>query len=255
MSDLDRRTLFGIAGASLAVAACGKSGSEGSRHDTNENDACIRTFDPQWNYGDAPWKQNPNEGSTFNPEYLCVVHIEVRPDLSIKAQRVHRVAVKTPTNDWASNKASVIDIINKINGGQPLLASDIVYPGLRGFSFGQPHHLAFYVKNANSSFDPDYPIWFGEKLKMPFEGSKKASKNESFYSSDTPALAEIRSGSKSVAYVQNHYKVGKGISHKPIKSPLMYSLNLNLNTISADDPTFMIPITIDPDTGNMGSTP
>jgi hypothetical protein len=255
MRELDRRTLFGVAGASLAVGACGKEGAGKGQSSIDENDVGIRTFDPQWNYGDMPWKENPNVGNTFAPEYLCVVHIEVLADLSIKAQRVHRAAVKTPTNDWASNKASAIDIINRINGVRPLLASDIVKSGLKGFSFGSAHHVVFYVKNTKSSFDPDYPIWFGEKLKMPFEGSKKASKNESFYGSDTPALVDITNGSKSLAYIQNHYKAGKGSSHKPIASPLMYSLNLNLSTISADDPTFVIPITIDPDTGNMGSTP
>lgn len=254
MTTISRRSIIGVAGAGLVVSACSKTENNRSSK-IPKNDFDFTTFDPIWNYGSEPWEPVPNGwNKNFDPSHLCVVHIELTAELLIKAQRVHRTANKSPANDWASNTANAVQIINALNLGQTLPNTDKVYAGLKGLAFGRAHHVVFYVKNSNAVFDPEYPIWFGKKLRNPFNGSKKADHNESFFNSKPQSLSNIVGGSQSVAYVENHFKAGNGNAHKPIPNSkdLMYSLNLNIVVPTAEDSAYTIPLVIDPDTGNMG---
>jgi hypothetical protein len=256
MTQINRRGLIGIAGAGLIVSGCSKAQDASKRTNIPKDDYENTTFDPIWNYGQQPWDTVPQGwDKAFNPDYLCVVHIELASDLRIITKRVHRPAVKSPANDWSSNKANAVDIINKLNRGDALPPTDKLFEGLKNFAFGQAHHVVFYVKNSAAEFDSEYPIWFGKKLRNAYKGSKKAEPNESFFGANPETINSISGGSKSVTYVENHFKVGSGNAHKPIPKDknLIYSLNLNVVVPSNEDATYTIPLIIDPDTGNMGS--
>jgi hypothetical protein len=232
---------------------------EESRIATGATPAMPSSFEDGWNHGDKPWDVHPaHTSAAFNPSHTAILHMELT-SAGLKAQRVHFPSV-SGVNDWSANKAKVVSYINFLNGSGPspgVLGKDYnVFPGLKKFAFDRPHHFVIYVKNPGVDYLADRPVWFGKKLIRDVFGVKVASKNESFFGAIRDA-GPILGGSPNLVYLKNYYHVGNGNgqNHRRINGErLAYALKINVLMASPDDndPTYKVPLIIDPDTGNMG---
>ena len=218
-------------------------------------------FDPGWNNGDDPIKTGP-EG--FDPDRVCIVHLEFLPDMTVQANEVHQDAVKQPRNDYDSNKFNIIDTINKLNSHTPLDKSHDWYHNIDELSFGSAHHVIFYVKNKFVEFDPTYPLWFGGKTQNNHSSRADgmADKNEAFYDrkiykeSNIIGAVGAEIPCQQLLYVKNYFTTSNIFGcHKKIgkSERIFYSLNLNLTVPEDGTSGSRVPIIVDPDTGNMGT--
>jgi hypothetical protein len=249
------RFLTAISGISLLIAALGG--------------AVIFAYDPSMNQGDDP---GSGYDSNFRPMYTSLLHLEVMPDQSIKAIRLH-IPTDAADRRWenAKNKEKVAYWINKVNKDEvceknpqqgnpckPAPNEAVVYEGIGNFVFYEPQHVVVYIKNKSVKFDRDYPVWFGSRLigNVGQHGSK-AETNGSFFGAHLDDLS-IENYSTQILYMQNIFKEKHwygGHSDIDAKDRKIYSLNLNtlINMTKLDGAGgYAVPLIIDPDTGNMG---
>lgn len=256
MDRIDRRNM--LIGSGLTLAMSGLEPVRLGRVRRTEFEPLLApsSFEDGWTHGDRPWDPHPGNPTSFNPTHSAVLHLEFT-SAGLKAQRIH-FASTAGTNDWSGNKSKVISFINFLNNpGQSSPGLHHVFPGLKNFAFDRPHHFIVYVKNPGVDYIPGRPVWFGKKLIRDVFGVKVASKNESFFGAmrdDGP----ITGGSTNLVYMKNYYHVGNGSGngqgHRSIRrnERLAYALKINALMPSVEDPTYKVPLIIDPDTGNMG---
>jgi hypothetical protein len=259
MQNFDRRTLLIGSGAALALAAL---------HDPGEARPVISNHN--WNSGDDPWSGHP-ANSNFNPEWVCILYIELMPNFAIKGLRFHhRIALGA--NNWIAIKTDVLTWINQLNAN--VRHSDIdrdryTFYGLKNIKFHNPHHVIVYIKNSSVEFT-DRPIWFGDLLQGTVKdynnvhqiGPGPATKNRSFFNTAIyENISEIdqQGGpfANKLIHFENHLHKREQGRYRRLddQEERVYSLNINVVGKSLDQAgqaEMDVPIIIDPDTGNMG---
>lgn len=253
MATIDRRTMLLGSGLAVALGGVERRVIEQRRPMPVDPQLSPNSVEDGWNHGDKPWDVHP-ANPPFNPPYTAILYLEFTA-AGLAAKRIHFPSV-AGVNDWAANKSKVVSFINFLNNpGQASPGAHHIFPGLKNFAFDRPHHFVVYVKNAGVDYLPGRPVWFGKKLIKDVFGVNVASKNESFFGAMRDAAA-ITSGSPNLVYMKNYYHVGNGNghNHRPIKANegFAYALKINALMPSAEDPTYKVPLIIDPDTGNMG---
>ncbi|MET1112880.1 MAG: hypothetical protein ABWX67_15290 [Allosphingosinicella sp.] len=250
--------------------------------------ALLFSHNPDWNHGGNPTDPHHPSSSidaAFDPKYIMLLYMDtedsfgaIQDTLRVRAVRVQFRSVKygnPAANTWENNQQQIAEVINQLNaGGMPTPAPQSVYvkQGLTDFDFNQPHHVVIYIQNKDVHYNPVYPIWFRDILVEPGPDGKpqKADKNWSFFAAAVkipmvagkPAITG--NFSKHLIYVKNFYRVkGLGPYYSNISTRQSYALQINAlvrltDTAGNDADTSgkasanILPITIDPDTGNMG---
>jgi len=257
MTDIDRRSLMTIAGASLALAGCSDDFNKG-RKDRNASkfpnpSATGRGVCPV--YGDTPNKPSPF--SNFAPEYIRVVYIRFANGTMIGLQGY----VVNPTKKDLSDddlKKSVTDLITKLrnNSGYDINNIDIV-------SCGSPLILLIFIDNDKKSEISFADEFSGENIirftdqngKFPY---KERMMNKAFYDLHYIEFEDFGSGRS--AYRLSFWSKdssGNDIKMAQVGNASTYSLfsmNIHLKVPGASSDSW-VPLVIDPDTGNMGSNP
>jgi hypothetical protein len=255
MSDVDRRTLFGVAGASLAVAACGESGKADG----------PKTLAPGPQHGDDP--HLPHKGSlVFKPDYICAIYIRFDDLKKTIVRHGYYKVSDFPAGKSESDVALMLLLAAKRAKDANAWKKDTTGHtrkefNFNGLTFGHVARLYIMVDNDNVKFDDSKASGaFANLLRFtPYRVDQKATDfslieadpNYSFYNAKTIAL-----GDRQVLQVENWY-LNKDGGAPSSALPCNYSMNIHLFWESTDKEGTLtrIPIVIDPDTGNMGSTP
>jgi hypothetical protein len=279
MSQIDRRTLIGVAGASVAVAACnpggGSDGGGDGGGDYGGKDE--RGINEQW--GEDPHKPAPDvpPPGGFKPAYICAIYI--RFDEGNKAVIRHGYYETGPMKDGEDAKA--FDA-NQIKAAEEMLAdaasaedwkaSRIGYPrkevNFEGFDFGQQMRLFAVVDNDSVKFDDRMTDGKYANLvrftkyqtteDMANFKPKLTNPNHAFFGA---TLIDLNVGNKKRKALQldNWYAGPKGqaIKKDDPKTHQYFALDLHVLWEATQPGTKIkaIPIVIDPDGGNMGGTP
>lgn len=277
MTDIDRRTLVMLAGAGLVVAGCkgrkpdehGKPtvGGEGGK------DLTIDQFGECTDYGDNVAHASVPAG--FKATLLCVAYIRFPTTGGGPIIQQKYVELKGTESDPGIRKL-VQQVLEKIKG----TAHQITYYRERNdfenFSFDRPTYVAFFVDNDESyvRFNWDNALSNLENRKhilrfTPFSGHKgypnetghykKRRTNKNFYEIESWALTNPKNLAS--AKVVSIKFFNRDESNLPIKKPnpadprrwYIYSMNIHLQMATSNGK--MVPVILDPDTGNMGSDP
>jgi hypothetical protein len=263
MSTLDRRQMILGSGLVFGLTACESASSGASRAAALPAAlAAVSTpgpFEEAWHHGDQnPKFDHPVPSATFDPPYGALLHLNLNSNFELEARRVHfRVNRLGANNTFRDNVDRFISWINYYNGAgaapttfESVQAEDDV---LDNFAFNSQHHFLVYIRNSNIAYDTEWPVWFGKRLIGSVFGQSTAAKNYSFFGV-TPKVLNVMGGSTSGIYLKNYYHVKANNIYRPINAneKLAYSLNINTRAQVAGFPGHVIPIIIDPDTGNMG---
>ncbi|MEA3060803.1 MAG: hypothetical protein QOJ94_584 [Sphingomonadales bacterium] len=274
--EIDRRHVL-VGASALALSSCGR-GEKGNRHVYPFSDPTdrIRAFDAggtNLNVGDNPWRafdqevddETPRPVATFNPDYIAILHIEVTATpFKLVAKRAHFPVDVTAANDLSGISTRVLEVIKYLHGEitKPgYLDLNMVKDGLYQLGFSRPHHFIIYIKNKGVAYGK-YPIWFGHKLLNPRpSGGFDADNNRSFFEAKlSPSYSIGIDVADKFVYVKNYFYTADETNddlapenrRKIVGEKLTYALNINAIIESSDNPAIQIPLTIDPDTGNMG---
>jgi hypothetical protein len=270
MAEIDRRTIIGVAGATMALAACkpadGGGGAPG-HDDRNESD--------QW--GEDPHATGPKvpPPGGFNPRYLCVVYIKFTDsNMIVRHGYTETTAPSGPADEKdvdARQRADAEALLNEAVKGD-WKTSRIGHPrkevNFERFDFGQQMRLFFYIDNDGINFDGRMKDGkYANLLRFSKYSSvgdmanydpKKVDPNHAFFGA---TLAPLTVGGKErqALRLDNWYcgPKGKPVDPKDPKTHQFFYMYLNLLWTAAEAGTKVrtIPIVIDPGGGNMGSQP
>lgn len=289
MSDLDRRTILGAAGAGLAVAACSPKSQTEPQKDGVEADSEADARAPYPQYGDDPHSKVTSKFPTnagLNPEYICAVYIRFDTDGTMIARHGYFDLSKI-TVDMSEDKIAAT-LLQAAAAAKNTAEWKVVNYGhsrkevnFENFSFGHRTRIYILIDNDNVKFDDRkdtqndaegvyrnllrFTKFRVDTGKIQKDGKFQlvpASANHAFFDATLVRLDGFPN--RELLRVDNHYTDKNG---KPIKadpnvpdSHQLYSINFNLlwttkDTSGKPPVTRKIPMVIDPDGGNMGSQP
>jgi hypothetical protein len=260
MTELNRRMLFGVAGATLAVAACKPTGEKGQK-------ALTEPFAKCDDYGESPIKGGgkPPQNELWQPKHYCLVYINMDGGaLDVKTAYYPTIFSSKPAgSDWTDRDTPSNNQVAAIAG---LLAMKTtkrwpVTPlqgdsDFKNFNFGSQHEIYVLVDGTLASIDPEKKIVFTKnKTKV---NSPEPKPNKTFYNAQ---VLENSVAGKDILFYQNWFLDEKGVGKKDSNPPKpkkhdnpaeeYYAMNIHILLGVAK-----IPGVIDPDTGNgMGNTP
>lgn len=261
MNTLDRRQVLLGSGLMLGLTGC-ESISNGTARMAASAPAlgAVSTpgpFEENWHYGDRNPKFGHPTSMAFDPPYAALLHLNLNSNFEMEANRVHfKVKNRGVDNTFRDNSDRFAGWINFYNrtGPEPLGYEFVKAEGdvLDNFAFNDQHHVLIYIKNSNIGYDQEWPIWFGRKLVGSVYGIEDASENHSFFGISPKAL-QVTGGSVTGIYLKNHYSIKQGnVYRRIVNEKAAYSMNINARAQVAGFPGHVLPIIIDPDTGNMG---
>lgn len=284
MNNIDRRTLLatgGLAGASLALSGCGGDVASGNASRDEPNDT-GRGGDgdeagPGELWGDTVNKPYPH-GGTFTPRYICAAYISFQSNGPIIRQGY--VERTTPTQD----EARIIELLRTL--GHPNVPTIGVMHkryNFDNFSMKGPHILVVYIDNRpnvarfltisdieNDSLPEGETRPHSKRLLdhivrfTRFSGNdrKEVEKNFAFYNIQ-PIPISVTDMEGPVAYRIDYHNTDE-LGHEwevtagNAATYRRYSMNIHYlarSNHAGGGGTRMIPMVLDPDTGNMGIEP
>jgi len=263
MNSLDRRQMLIGSGLLLGLGATDKLAPAMASETPAPGTGPFTTkgsFEQSWHHGD----HNPKSGHPgtlpFDPPFAALLHLNLNRDFELEAKRVH-FAVKNrgvDNNTFEDNQNRFEQWIRYFNGATPqkpfgYWTYEAGDEALDGFVFGSPHHLLIYIRNTNVAYDEEWPIWFGKSLVGKICGKKPAEKNHSFFDVSIKSL-DVPWGSTIGIYVRNYWVVkNNNNTYRPLRTDEVIPYALNINAFArVQGSSRVIPIMIDPDTGNMG---
>lgn len=272
MTDIDRRTLIGLAGAGLVLAAC---------DDDTKNNVIVAdgkdcegdgdAFGECSLWGDPVTKQRPpNVSSTtvFSADYLCAAYIRFEGGAMIIRQGHVELTgdAKTDENEQNGLAKKLLRALKF-----PTETTDIVvkfpHENFDSFSLNGQQVLVLYVDNlpqvarfvsaADMPSGQDVLDHIVRFTKYSGVDYKVVKKNHNFYAIKRidPPAADVEGPD---AYRLNFWnRTPSGTQINPSAGHYRYSMNIHLKM--AVNPTAsasrMLPVILDPDTGNMGANP
>ena len=269
MSKVDRRTIIGAAGATLAVSACGGKSEEIRA----ENFGGLENFDIiGWKNihqpagpglgNDDPDIQKPlgknqmpagaKSEEEFKPLWVCLVYIQFQNN---KIYSRHSYFDKAKTNISDEFKSMAGTEKKWIN---PFPNRD--ESNFDNFTFGSQQTIYFYIDNKKDgiSFDEENKIqmtFFGPRKKTP-QYKKEKDKNNAFLN---PRIDNTTAPGMELLVIDNWFfgKNKRKIDPKKQNEWEYYSMNIHFLMATADGAGEYknVPMVIDPDGSNMGSQP
>lgn len=270
MSEIDRRTLIGVAsvaGAGLALTGCG-----GPKSFT---DGCQIGEGELW--GETVNKSHPT-ATTFSPRYICAAYIKFAPNGPI----IRQGYAPLPTAPITVNE-QIIDLLRKLR--TPQNPPNVLHPryNFTTFSLKGPHILVIYIDNNR---DEARFLEVGDILNDPLEvgetrpperrlldhiirfskfsgnNRKVIEKNYAFYDIDDVPMPTSGFDGR-VAYRLNYYNTdedGNTWDNVTTNASTHKIFSMNIHYLARSNPaggggSVMIPMILDPDTGNMGAEP
>ncbi len=275
MGQIDRRTLIGAAGATVALAACSKGdekavSAKGNTElcdffDSEKTGLTVQGTGPEYELPGIPDDHVVNgksrrypkhtKNKVFTEDHLCLVYLKFENNRLTSSHAHFAKTLTSVSGKFRNYSATRSWIINN----EPI--ADAPIGGERKnfdpFTFGSPTRIYFFLDNTGDArFDPINLIQmtqFGRK-------GKKDPKdiNNSFFNPEIIKVDNIE-----ILTIENWYtnnKNGKLITkYKPgqetIPDAESFSMNIHFLLKSGGSPTIEIPMVIDPDGGNMGSQP
>ncbi len=270
MEEIDRRTIIGVAGATMALAACKPADAGGGVAANGDSDQAD-----QW--GEDPHAAGPKvqPPGGFSPKYLCVVYIKFAGSNMIVRHGYTEIA---PPSDAASEKD--VDTLQR-EAAEALLneaakgdwkSSRVGHPrkevNFEGFNFGQQMRLFFYVDNDGINFDGRQKdgkyanllrfSQYSSVGNMEKYDPKKVDPNHAFFGATLVPLT-VGGKERQALRLDNWYcgPNGKPVDPKDPKTHQFFYMYLNLLWTAAEAGAKVrtIPIVIDPGGGNMGRQP
>jgi hypothetical protein len=274
MSKIDRRTMIGVAGASIALSACapskeGGGGANGAARNDGIND--------RW--GDNPHDEAPAGKSRgdFNPAALCVVYIRFDADNKATVRHGYIDTGRKPSGEsdqqWNDRQVKAAEKLiaeaatakEWANNGEGYDRREVNF---ERFNFGQQMRIFAVVDNDGIGFD-DRKIdgrfanlvrfaKYQTKNDGPKFDPKPTNPNNAFFGA---TLVKLNVGGKArdALRLDNWYlgPNGKPIDPKDPKTFQYFAMDLHLlwQTAQPGQKVRTIPIVIDPDGGNMGDKP
>lgn len=220
-------------------------------------------------HGENPHDRFPASSPAYEPSHLAIVHLRSNGPWSLNIIHAHyeckgstpdsRIKMvddvlqwKTSSGSWSFNHPKAPHQPCKNKAGQPA-----EYLNFRPFEFGSPHDIYFFFEHGADTIQFDGGMLI--KITDGQGGGRPLAENESFYgAADVTGSFQNLGGKGTVILMENHFTKGKGKAKKLIDSSagyLQYKLNLvyGINPL-ASDPSDMIKMIIDPDTGNGSGT-
>lgn len=208
-------------------------------------------------YGDIPGNDNPANGGVFNPQHYAVVYMKFGSKKD--DPELPTLTARHAYFSGDGSKALVdcaITVLRDPTATPPPNCQPVgqIREGLQSVEFGKPLRIFAFVDNTNVQFNERNPVSFAPfgAFETPDDNPSSYTRqpNESFYNADVTLIGTTAKG----LYIENHFQ---GSGHSPIgNTPLKYAMNFNLLFCASiascdfDDKSQVIPIAIDPDTGN-----
>jgi hypothetical protein len=232
-------------------------------------------------YGDSPDMKGADveraRGMKFEPEYYAVAYLQFQQNGGLIAKHAYFPGVGTTAKvecaieflisepkegDWDPLCRPYLNPEGRIDSKPPKPTAGPIVKNFQGFGFGSQQTLYVFVDNPNVQFNELTPVSFtpyGAFDAPGKAGSIRRHKNYSFYDARVDLLGSGRRG-----LIMNNYNRGPdGGDITSDANSATYSINFNLlvcrdrrATCTFTDPEQVIPLAIDPDTGNgWGSKP
>ena len=276
MTDIDRRTVFGIAGAGLALAACSKADSNaaGAAAENASGNSAAEAVDAEFGPGFQHGLPAATvKDGTFTPAYICAVYIQLNGDGTFTIRHGYEAA--------GSDTAKFDDIAVSILKAAQAAPSNDNWKGATGnaakrreigfdnFTFGSRQLIYFFINNDPRilKFDErngkETILRFSPYSAKNYAAGPVMQKNYAFYNLKPVDLPIQGTKTKRAIVVQywNTDENGNDIKPDPTdpKTHYIYSLNLhvlmNAGKRNGDANDRVLPVILDPDTGNIGNGP
>ncbi|MEA3011411.1 MAG: hypothetical protein QOJ91_3103 [Sphingomonadales bacterium] len=272
MTEIDRRTLFGMAGASLVLTGCAgrmedrpggivPAGGHGGSGDRGGEEAGGCQL-----WGESAHRTRPNSNSEdlrFDPQYVCAVYIRYEDNCRPNIRHAYKALTGDKTDEAIRSTAEYI--LKALRDDK--IPADIrdVRRNFNHFSMNSQQAVVLFIDNDpalirfNKDMDMENVVRFTAFGGTPPYGNRKP--NYAFYNlqqiwmtkglfaSNTAIRMDFWNTDETGALL----KIGKD---DPQDKWYVYSMNIHLVQAPYEpDEVSVIPIILDPDTGNMGAEP
>lgn len=241
----------------------------GIRASSATNNVPLFGLDPQKPHPGLGAKQNPDgtqpmpgPAQPFAPLYVAIFHFDLEfgdnATTVLNVRSAHCTSIAGGTNDFDANQVNIANVINYFNGNEVKQPQCIIkersYANFGKLNFNAPHHLIIYMKNV--SLYKDFPVFFGNQL----ISKDNAEKNGSFFDAKVQDIKGVNPGphgpcAQKILYMKNYfhyYDELNGVQEIKDKSAHWHSMNIVATLVAGDLSPIVLPVIIDPDTGNMG---
>jgi hypothetical protein len=258
----------------LALAAAGAAGCAAQAEELAPA-GTLETKGVGSPFGDNAQAPHPQTipQSDFEPTHYAVVYLEFGNGGHLIARHAYFPGAATPElvkcavnflriyhpTNHAEPEAAEICQLYKYKKGSMAGSTKPVSQGFDNFMFGSQGQIYIFVENDNVGFNNVTPIsftGFGAFDRQLTAGLEEKDPNRSFYN----AVVEPNFGGIRVLIIDNYYLGLRGHAIGPAPDyfySTKYSMNINLVTCRNPSPSCtladsrqVIPITVDPDTGN-----
>jgi hypothetical protein len=285
MTEINRRGLIGVAGASFALAACSKNNaSSGKKAKQIWQDADKiewKGIFPNYGHPVSAAKPDPLQaGVTFDPKWICVVYLKMEGNGEFTARHGYEPYPGTYPNP--QDERRVVDGLLQAAARGP--ASWMHSSGEKekrrehnfdDFSQNSQQRIWLFVDNLprEMSFEDrngkDYVVRFAPmsgvdpENQLPMNLNRQHYPNNAFFNIDIITNVFIP-GLKGQTLISLDYwntdHEGKPVTvdpNAPVADHYLYAINIHLKLAMSKraGPNQWLPMIIDPDGGNMGSQP
>jgi hypothetical protein len=254
MTEIDRRSLMTLAGASLLMAGTARAQCPPAE---GESGSCP----PHGQLATATGPLTEQETlPTFDPEHICVVYVRFAEDRTLKIRTAY-VAPPKPYSVAAVVKPILEDMRNNNSFNAKRKEED-----LESFTFGSQHLIVLFIDNdpKNVGFDDRFGLENIVRFTQ-YRGSNptlEARENNAFFNLRRLEFSTFGPLKSRVAYKLEFWNTDtEGNPIAAVKdcptTHYIYSMNIHLKMAvkTSGAQAIWIPIILDPDTGNMGGDP
>jgi hypothetical protein len=258
MTEVDRRMLFGAAGAALVLAGCKPQGKDKTKAEVasqcdDHGDSCRK----------ADGKKPPNNVE-WQPLHYCLVYINLDNNRLIVRTAYYATGFPTALTDRDNPSSKRVDALAQLramsanagSGNWPSapVASDRDFAN---FWFGSQQEIYILIDGTLAKLDTEKLVVLSRNKTKQTSTLPSPAPNKTFYNAH--AIIDTTSN-KQVLYMQNWFLDKNSPHGKKPKRPSPshtnipednYAMNIHMLLGSVE-----IPGVVDPDTGNgMGNTP
>lgn len=263
MSQIDRRTLLGAAGAGLVLAGLGGAAEARSRRPRDDADPGGTPTGSCQLWGDSVRKAKPaTEDVTFDPQYVCALYIKYEKNGRPSIRHAYKALRPPKTNDVIRQTAE--SVLKDLRDDE--YHDDVIHVrrNFRGFTMNTQQVLVLLLDNdpaiirLNDDEEMENLIRFTAFGGVPPYTERR--KNFSFYN-----LQRINIKGKFKchnAYRVDFWNIDETGGLLAVDSNTSqedhYNYSMNIHMLQAPyepDEVTAIPLILDPDTGNMGAEP
>ncbi len=259
MIDLNRRNVFGVAGAVAMLSACDKKTAL-----TNTG------ISPLHGWSTIEEKPDPlHTGIGFNPGWLCLVYLKwtgTSDDLGLVIRHVYVKASNGADEPKSRAQAEEAFVIIKGISDADWLTPDSRFKrkevGFTKFGFDSQQRIYMFIDNDNVQFNDKFN--FKNLVRFSKLGPNEQSEptsytrepNNSFFSVFTKEASTVDLKKRKLLHIAN-WNVDENGKEIKKSNPKTYSMNVHLVMKSGSGVSAIeIPMILDPDTGNgSGWTP